>query len=1463
MTARHLLVGLDVGSVTAKLVVLDPETHGVLHSAYARHGARQAATAKRLLEEAHARLPGASFALAVAGSGGTRLAERLGGFFVQEVVANSLAVQTLYPRARVAIELGGEDAKVVFFTHDERLGRLTASDMRMNGTCAGGTGAFIDQVASLLSVPSESFGALAAKGTRVYDISGRCGVFAKTDIQPLLNQCVAKEDIALSTFHALVRQTVGGLIQGMSVHPPVIFEGGPLTFNPKLVEVFAERLGLSGDDVIRPERPELMVALGAALSVERLFGDETSGYSSTRLSGLDAPGAEASPSDRPFFATPQERQDFTLRHRLPVFTPRDFPAGTTVRAWLGIDAGSTTSKFVLLDDDGELVDAFYAGNAGDPLQVVTTALLDLSRRYRAKGLTLEILGLGTTGYGELLFNTAFKADHHTVETVAHAEAARRFVPDVSFILDVGGQDIKAIWVNDGIITGITLNEACSAGCGSFIETLSSSLGRPVGAVAQAAFDAKAPSKLGSRCTVFMNSSIITELKNGKAVDDILGGVARSIVENVFTKVVRVSRFDALGEVLCVQGGTIKNDAVLRAFEELTGRKVVRPPHPGEMGAIGIALLTKKAMTEAGVTKSRFVGFDRLETLAWDKLPASVCRFCTNACTRSVVRFDDGGTFISGHRCERGEILGDPKAPETRAELRRVQAKMDGVPDLVKRRSALLFRDWQPEAVLPKRGVKVGFPKALEFWNSMPFWSTLFGALGFEPVLSRSSSHSLFNQGLPSVPSDTVCLPAKLVHGHVQDLIAKRVDRIFMPMMVKMPAENGTTAGVHVCAVVQGYPVLVEQSDEPTTRHGIAFDRPIFHWYDLKRRDRQLCDWFHQTFGIEARHVQAALSQADRAMTSFRALLRQEGQAVLDGLRGEDFAVLLAGRPYHSDELVSHGLSDHFTRLGIPVLTPDAVAAVDEADLSNVRAETVNPFHVRMFGSAMVGARHPNLEVVQVVSFGCGHDAIITEEMTRIMKETSEKPLLNLKLDEGEAKGPLTIRVKSFVETTRARRRRDAQEGRAPKTGTLPAPYPVVFGEADKALRTIMVPNISGPFARVMSAVIARKGYRLEPLPLAGARAIELGKRYLHNDICYPAQLNVGEFLAAAEKGTKKPGELALGLAKNCDDCRAGQYAGLARKALDDAGYADVPIITTGADTKGMHPSFSMSMKDQLHSLWGLGILDAMEDMVRKTRPYERTLGETDRVFEATFAKVCDGLSRGSSHAKAAFADAVDAFNAIPVQRETRRPRTFVIGEILLNYHPTSNGDLVRYLERHGLEVILPDLVDFFRRDLIRVAEGARRGHLPNAFLQGLLAGVVDGLYDHVLSKIAKHHRAFRFYEEKADVHGLSKNVEDLIDKTYMVGEGWLIPAEILEHAKHGVRSFVIVQPFGCLPNHITGRGLVKAMKQRYPDAQIVSLDYDPDTSFANVENRLQMLIMTAKAMPRAPAPRAAPVQAGA
>ncbi|MEW5816639.1 MAG: acyl-CoA dehydratase activase, partial [Spirochaetota bacterium] len=650
MIRNRYFIGLDVGSTTIKIAVVHPESRQLLFSMYKRHNAEQAKVVLEMLETVHANYPEADFEVAVCGSGGKTIADTLRVPFVQEVVANSIAIRAFYKEVRTAIELGGQDAKVIFFKPEEKTKQLIASDMRMNGACAGGTGAFIDQVAEILNVKIEQFNRLAEAGRHLYDISGRCGVFAKTDIQPLLNQGVAQEDIALSTFHAIAKQTIGGLAQGMVFSPKVIFEGGPLTFNPKLIEVFKERLRLNSNDVIVPNRPEIIVAYGAALSIERLFEGKPCGYKNPESLQLlknyliNLKAAREHDAEL-FFRNEDEKKAFFLRHISPGPSSsraargwtlegdynlnKSYFPGSKITAYLGIDAGSTTTKFVLLDEEGNVRDTYYSNNHGDPLKVIKYSLINMREHYRKNGVKLEIKGVGTTGYGEILFSKAFKADYHTVETVAHTEAAKRYAPDVSFILDIGGQDMKAISLKNGIVTGIVLNEACSAGCGSFIETYAKSLGVEVSKIAEMAFKSVNSSRLGSRCTVFMNSSIITEQKNGKTTQDILAGICRSIIENVFTKVVRISNLDLLGDVIVVQGGTFKNDAVLRAFEQYTGRHVIRPPFPGEMGAIGIALLTKKhieattSITDKPYTSS-FIGLHALDSFDYEKIPGLAC-----------------------------------------------------------------------------------------------------------------------------------------------------------------------------------------------------------------------------------------------------------------------------------------------------------------------------------------------------------------------------------------------------------------------------------------------------------------------------------------------------------------------------------------------------------------------------------------------------------------------------------------------------------------------------------------------------------------------------------------------------------------------------------------------------------------------------------------------------------------------
>ena len=1454
---KTLRLGVDVGSTTVKTVVTDPADNRVLFTRYQRHNAHQIATVRQLLTEAAGHFPDTRFRIGVCGSGGRPAAAALGAHYVQEVVANAAAIRALYPNVRTAVELGGQDAKVIFFHYDQSAGRLQTSDMRMNGSCAGGTGAFIDEIATLLNVAPDEFEQLAAAGKTVYSISGRCGVFAKTDIQPLLIQGAERADIALSTFHAIAKQTIGGLSQGLELTAPIIFEGGPLTFNPTLVRVFAQRLGLSEGDIVRPEHPETIVARGTAIAVDELFPGEddavTLSQALERLSAAPAQPLELAGTGKPYFADDAERDAFLRRHGSELRQPAEAETtGGVLRGYLGIDSGSTTSKFVFMDENEQVTDTFYANNQGEPLRVVRQGLLDLAEKYRQRGVRLEVLGLGTTGYGEQMLSQAFHADYHTVETVAHARGCRRFFPDATFLLDIGGQDMKAIWLKDGVVTNIMLNEACSSGCGSFLENFAATLGMPVEEVARAAFRSRTPAELGSRCTVFMNSTIINEQRNGKQPDDLMAGLCRSIIENVFTKVVRIANVSELGERVVVQGGTFRNFAVLRALEEYLGREVTLAPFPGEMGALGAALAVKQEVEAHGYANSRcsaFIGFDAVAKFTYVRESGVVCPHCANHCSRTVLRFSDGGCFVTGNRCDRGAVVSQEQCAP-------VQKSAD-VPDLMRLRQELLFREYPFTPVRGDQEETVGLPRVLEFWDSMPFWSTFFRALGYQVAFSGPSSRKQYESGLQYVASDTICFPAKLVHGHVLDLCRRGVDRIFLPYLLHMPPEPKGEKSPYVCPVIMGYSMVVRNFQDPESHFSTAFETPVFHWFTEKDRRRQICRYAMDRCGATADQAQRAYRQAKTAILTFRCRLESAGKAVIQETeKTGGFAVVLAGRPYHTDPLVNHDLSRMFTRRGIPVLTVDSLPGLRDADLRQSRVEITNDFHARMLSGAMVTAASPVLEYVQIVSFGCGHDAILSDEIIRLLGEGSGKPPLILKVDESEAAGSLGIRVQSFIETVELRRAAQA-EGEAPMEA-LPEPYPVKYRQEDKQLRTVLVPNISSPVSTLLTALLKREGIRAQALPVGGPEQIRVGKKYTHNDICFPCQMVIGELIDALQKGNYPEGSVAVGMAKLSCDCRMANYTAILRKALDSAGFESVPILTTDpGDTKGIHPGVSMlGARSVLLAAWAFSMLDILEELCRKIRPYETVAGETNRVFETCVSDIARSSGKGLGKMLSAFRRSIAAFREISYDRSVLKPRVLVTGELLVNFHPGTNFHVEEYLEKNGMEAILPRITYQFRKDFQAANSEIRDFGAHLAPVSFALDAAVETI-QRCLEGIAAAHP---LYQKAARPQELYDGVKTIIPKTLTCGEGWLMAGEIAHYAAQGVRSFIILQPFGCLPNHVCGRGVTKRLKEMFPGVQILPLDLDPDTSYANVENRLQMLIMNQSAEAEVPAAAISPVR---
>jgi predicted nucleotide-binding protein (sugar kinase/HSP70/actin superfamily)/methylmalonyl-CoA mutase cobalamin-binding subunit len=851
-------------------------------------------------------------------------------------------------------------------------------------------------------------------------------------------------------------------------------------------------------------------------------------------------------------------------------------------------------------------------------------------------------------------------------------------------------------------------------------------------------------------------------------------------------------------------------------------------------------------------KSSFIGLDAMEKFGWEKRPGQICQFCSNNCNRTIVVFSDGRTHVTGNRCERGEVIANPDDPETKKTVAEINRKINSVPDMIKRANQLLVKDYQPQTVWNKgQRAKIGIPRALEFFVSLPFWKAFFTSLGFEVVVSRQSDYNLFEEGLRSVPSDTICFPAKLLHGHVADLVKKKVDRIFMPVMMAVPTDHKKFKATAVCPVVQGSPAVVRNIDDPEKKHGIPVDQPNFYWYNEDLRRSQCIDWVGKKWRIPKKNVDAAVNEGEVALQKFRDTLQSEGQKVLNDARAKgEFVVVVAGRPYHLDPLVNHLVANHFTQMGISVLPLEALPEAFNQDIPpNTRMETLNSFHMRMLGATLLATKDPSIELVQIVSFGCGHDAILSDEMMRILHERSNKELLMLKLDEGDVRGPLSIRIKSFIETVKVRHEVENTKMRVISNNAFPSLFSVPYAKEDKKKRVILIPNLSPAFSFLCAKVMERQDFKTEVLHLADKRALEIEKKYVHNDICFPAQVNIGEGLLWLEQHPElSQDEVCMGLAKNCENCRAGQYAVVCRKALDEAGYPGVPILTTGADTKNMHPGFNAGVDFRLHMLWGMAMMDGIEIMFRAVRPYEKNHGESLRVYNYWIKETMQEAAGNIRGALKKFEQAIEAFNNIEADMSVRRPRVAVLGEILMKYHPSANGYVEEYLFEHGMEVVQPGMLDFFRvGELVRM-EKVRRGLITHPFVNWLIGGISSKLYSKAVSDIEKRIKKFKFYEHHADCYEMSDIIEKtgMLDKTYVTGEGWLIPGEVLSLAEHGVNSFIILQPFACLANHISGRGLTKAMKSKFPHIQVLSLDYDPDTSFANIENRLQMLIINAK-----------------
>lgn len=973
MSEKIYSLGIDIGSTTVKTVLR--ENDSIIYEKYSRHMAQVRQKTLEMLEELRPLLDGKKFYAALSGSAGLGLAEACNIPFVQEVFATGEVVKLLEPDTSAVIELGGEDAKIIFFEG--------GTDERMNGTCAGGTGAFIDQMATLLDVTADELDELSLKHTRIYPIASRCGVFAKTDIQPLLNQGAKKEDVAASIYQAVVNQTIAGLAQGRKIRGKVLFLGGPLYYCHGLRERFKETLALSDEEAVFPEYGRFAVALGASIYAakteqltelneltEKIVASISSSVSANRLP--------------PLFSGRDEYAEFRARHSRAGVASKDISAYCG-NAWLGIDCGSTTTKLVLLSEDKEILYSYYNSNRGDPVGIVKQQLSDI---YRLCGDRIKICGSAVTGYGEELIKNAFGVDMGLVETIAHYTAAKHFLPEVDFILDIGGQDIKCFRIRNGAIDSIMLNEACSSGCGSFIETFARSMGYSIDEFAKKGLFSPAPVNLGSRCTVFMNSSVKQSQRDGATVEDISAGLSVSVVKNAIYKVIRAGSADELGKHVVVQGGTFYNDAVLRAFELELGRSVIRPAIAGLMGAYGAALYSMR------LGKSTLIDAEGLESFAHSS-KSTVCKGCTNNCHLTVNSFGNGKKFISGNQCEKGLGLSAPS---------------EKLPNLYEFKRNYLTNLADTDSRTGTSRGKIGLPLALGTYELLPLWHGIFSHLGFDVTVSKMSTKRTYEKGQFSIPSDTACYPAKLMHGHIEELIQDGVDAIFYPCLTYNIDEKQSDNHYN-CPVVAYYSELLNGNLEDLGKTKFLF--PYLNINDRGEMAKELHTYLSEYFdGIERSAVKRAIKHGFDQYASYMQAVRREGERAIEAARSNGRRIMvLAGRPYHVDAEICHGIDKLASSLGFVVLSEDSVCQL--AERQPVRVLNQWTYHARLYRAARFAAENDDVQLVQLVSFGCGVDAITTDEVRSIL-EQSGKFYTQIKIDEITNLGAVKIRLRSLI-----------------------------------------------------------------------------------------------------------------------------------------------------------------------------------------------------------------------------------------------------------------------------------------------------------------------------------------------------------------------------------------------------------------------------------------------------------------
>lgn len=1394
-------LGIDIGSTTVKIAVLD-DNNKILFSDYQRHFANIQETLAAILTKAQAQFGDIQIHPVITGSGGLSLSQLLNIPFVQEVVCVATALKDFAPQTDVAIELGGEDAKIIYFTG--------GIDQRMNGICAGGTGSFIDQMATLLKTDASGLNEYAKNYKAIYPIAARCGVFAKTDIQPLINDGATKEDLSASIFQAVVNQTISGLACGKPIRGNIAFLGGPLHFLTELKQAFIRTLNLKDDAVIAPEHSHLFAAAGAAMNSKHETATSIKDLTALLEKHVDI-AFEISRLE-PLFQNQEDYNTFLKHHSENTVKKGDLSTYEG-DCFLGIDAGSTTTKTALVGSDGSLLYSFYSSNNGSPLK---TAIKSIKEIYELLPDSARIVRSCSTGYGEALMKSALLLDEGEVETVSHYYAAAFFEPEVDCILDIGGQDMKCIKIKNHTVDSVQLNEACSSGCGSFIETFAKSLNYEVKDFAKAALFAEHPIDLGSRCTVFMNSKVKQAQKEGATVEDISAGLAYSVIKNALLKVIKLTDPRDLGEKVVVQGGTFYNDAVLRSFERISGCKAVRPDIAGIMGAFGAALVARDHYEEGMETTT--LSIEQINDLKFETKMAH-CKGCTNSCLLTINRFSGGRQFISGNRCERG--LGKEKNKKN-------------IPNLFEWKRNRLFSYESLSEEQASRGI-VGIPRVLNMYENYPFWHTFFTKLGYRVITTPYSNRNIYELGIESIPSESECYPAKMVHGHISWLIKHQIPYIFYPCV---PYEKNEIPGAqnhYNCPIVTSYGENIKNNVDELRDSKILYQNPFISFESKEILDKCLVKFFTKENNISESEIHAAVDAGWNEQMNFRNDIQKEGEKVLAWIeRTNGKGIVLAGRPYHLDPEINHGIPELITSYDIAVLTEDSICHLGKVDRPTIVMDQWM-YHSRLYKAASYVRMNSALEIIQLNSFGCGLDAVTTDQVHDIMTKAN-KIYTVLKIDEVNNLGAARIRIRSLISAVKVR----------DKKGVIPvvtdaSHHRVLFTKEMRKNYTILAPQMSPIHFDLLMPAMSSCGYNFV-IPEGDKSVVDYGLKYVNNDACYPSLIVVGQFMKALLSGKYDLNRTAIIITQTGGGCRASNYIGFIRRALENAGMSQIPVISLSAGIE-KNPGFKISHKLIVRSVQALVYGDLFMRVLYKVRPYEKTPGSANALYDKWREIIKNDLANGRTKKfKQNIAAIIHDFDTLPIL-DVQKPKVGIVGEILVKFHPLANNHLVELLEQEGAEAVCPDLLDFFLYCLYN--SNFKAEELGKSAKTAKICNFIIWYLERYRKEMKRLLTESKRFDPPTAIQTLSEGSASVVSCGNQTGEGWFLTAEMIELIHSGVRNIVCTQPFGCLPNHVVGKGVIKELKRQYANTNIVAIDYDPGASEVNQLNRIKLMLATA------------------